>query len=100
MTALLNNCGEPDLLEFIEPWRCYNCDELMYNKDQDGYPSPGAPIGLAIHVEEKPMRVCLLCVEMYIAVLKSTYMKDQHIQWQEENKHKEKLRFGGKYLDR
>lgn len=107
MTALSNPSGshsEPPVYEttfdFLEPWRCESCNELIYNKDGDGYPTPGAPIGIAVKLDKQMKRICLVCAEMYIVILKSPYMLKQHKEWVEENKHKDKLRFGRNYLDK
>jgi hypothetical protein len=106
MPTLSKPCGETEIkpiedepLDFIEPWWCDECGEYMYNKDQEGYPSPGAPIGLSVKFDKKEKRVCLLCAEMYIAVLKNPFMLQQHREWVTENKHKDKLKFGQNYLD-
>jgi len=91
---------QTQLLEFVEPWRCDSCKELMYNKNADGYPAPGAPIGLNITVDGKEQRVCLMCAEMYIAVLKNDYFVERHKEWVKEQEHKNKLKTGNSYLDR
>jgi hypothetical protein len=86
--------------EFIEPWFCGNCDEFMYNKDQDGYPAPGAPVGLAVKYDNRSMRICLLCAEMYISILNNPYMLEQHKEWLKEITIKNKLKPGHNYLDK
>lgn len=99
MTELSAFCGD-ERIEFLEPWRCGECNELMYNKDQDGYATFGAPLGLEIKVDDKSTRVCLVCAEMYIALLKSPFMVEQHKEWIEKRKKTEKLKSGNNYLDR
>lgn len=93
---------QPDSeLEFIEPWRCGSCSNLMYNRDEYGYPTLGAPIGISVKLNEtESLRVCLVCAEMYIVVLKSQYLREEHQKWVEENNHKSKLKSGSNYLDR
>lgn len=91
-----------DVLEFIKPWRCEGpCKELMYNKDGNGYPAPGAPIGFTVHLDiGVSKRVCCTCAEMYLVVRESSYMHRQHTEWmQESQQRKEKLGSSGKYLD-
>lgn len=91
---------EDEPLPFIEPWYCDECGTFVYNKDSDGYPAPGAPVGLAVKFDKKEMRICLVCAEMYIVLLKSPYMMEHHRQWLKEVKYKEKLRFCSNYLDK
>lgn len=91
---------QPQEFDFIEPWRCGSCDEFMFNRDQDGYPSPGAPIGLSVKIDDQDYRVCLVCAEMYIVVLKSGHFREQHSLWLKEAAHKSKLKTGSNYLDR
>lgn len=87
-------------LDFIEPWRCGECKNLMYNVDSKGYPSPGAPIGMSIKPYGKPMRVCMMCAQLYVTVLKSPYFKEIHKSWAQEQAHKMKLKIGNNYLDK
>jgi hypothetical protein len=99
MTELSVLSGD-EQLEFIEPWRCGECNNLMYNKDQDGYATFGAPMGLEIKVDEVSTRVCLMCAEMYIAVLRNPFMVTQHKDWIERRKKIDKIKSGNNYLDR
>lgn len=85
-------------IDFIEPWRCDNCGYLMYNIDKNGYPAPGAPIGMKIKGEST--RVCSLCCDMYVTVLKSNHFKEQHKSWLQTQQYKTKLKLGGNYLDK
>lgn len=86
--------------EFLDAWRCGNCGQLMYNTSKDGYPAPGAPVGMDIKPYGDAMRACSLCTQMYTNVLKSTYFKKHHKDWMQEQDSKEKLKTGRNYLDR
>jgi hypothetical protein len=72
----------------------------MYNKTPDGYPAPGAPVGLNISIDGKKLRVCLLCAQMFISVTQSEFFRDEHSKWVKEMEHRKKLRSGSNYLDR
>jgi hypothetical protein len=52
-----------------EPWYCANCRELIYNKDSDGYPAPGAPMPLVLH-DGKIRNVCRSCFDTACAIAK------------------------------
>ena len=85
---------------FLDPWRCAECKGLMYNLDDRGRPSPGAPIGLVVTINEERKRVCSVCADMYIVVNESRYMVEQHMAWEkEQSRRREKLGVKGKYLD-
>lgn len=99
MTELSGICGD-DELPFLEPWHCGECGEFMYNKDKEGYPAPGAPLGLEVKVDEASFRVCLMCAEVYISLLKNPFMVEQHKKWLEAKKKIEKLKSGSNYLDK
>lgn len=91
---------EEPSLTFIEPWRCEECNQLMYNVNYYGYPAPGAPVGYQIKPYGKPMRVCSLCVQMYINIHESDYLKKEHNSWMKEQANKNKLKSGHNYLDK
>lgn len=85
---------------FLQPWRCPECKQLMYNVDEQGRPTLGAPIGLAIGTEGNRRRICTLCAEMYIAASESRYMTEQHMDWvKEQERRRQKLGVKGSYLD-
>lgn len=101
MTELSALCGdECKELEFLEPWRCGECNELMYNKDQEGYPAPGAPLGLEVKIDDESIRVCLMCAEIYISLLRNKFMVEQHKKWIDGRRKIEKLKSGNNYLDK
>jgi hypothetical protein len=82
-----------------EPWKCYHCCELMYNKDQDGYPIEGSPIGCDVTIDGTSARLCITCAQIYELLLSNNYMRTQHRVWLEEQEKKYKLKIGNKYLD-
>lgn len=99
LQKVLEESGDPSLC-FIEPWRCGGCNALMYNT-ADGYPSPGAPVGLTVTVDGREIRTCLACTQMYIAVMENDFLREQHNRWRDESKARyEKLGINKNYLDR
>lgn len=90
---------EENEFSFIEPWRCSECGELMYNISEDGNPAPGAPVGVTISIDETNGRYCLLCAQIYVIVAERQHFRDQHKEWLKEQAYKNRLRFGSKYLD-
>ena len=53
------------LKDEIEPWRCTNCNKLIYNLDEEGHPAPGAPASRWWSLEHN--RVCNFCYEVALA---------------------------------
>lgn len=85
---------------FLDSWRCSSCNALMYNIDEEGRPTPGAPIGLVVTIAERRQRVCSMCADIYVVVNESRYMVEQHMDWEREQKRREeKLGIKGRYLD-
>ena len=67
-----------------EPWRCDNCNALMYNLEVlDGrlYPAPGAPEGK--YLNTKYPRVCSLCFELHHNLIENRYWMKLHTDWEE-----------------
>jgi hypothetical protein len=55
-----------------EPWRCDNCHELMYNRE-DGHPAAGAPP--TKYLNETYKHVCTLCFQLGSIIRDSVYWK-------------------------
>lgn len=49
----------------IEPWRCKHCNKLIYNRDENGYPVPGAPVPRWWSLEFN--KVCNFCYDVALA---------------------------------
>lgn len=86
--------------ELLESWVCEGpCQQLMYNKDEEGYPCPGAPVGFTIHPDEQELRVCSTCADMYISLAESRFMRRMHGIWVISQARKERLKSGHEYLE-
>lgn len=46
----------------VEPWRCNTCNLLVYNLDDNGYPTEGAPMGHYADIDHQ--NVCSVCYFM------------------------------------
>jgi len=75
------NCAS--LLQCPEPWRCESCGELMYNRDANGYPCPGAPMPHFWDIEHT--QVCSACYAMVIPLSGKDYWRALHEQDREEH---------------
>ena len=63
----------PPERQILEPWRCSCCKELMYNRDENGNPTEGAPMPKFWSI--KYQQVCSMCYEMACAA-NTPYMMD------------------------
>ncbi len=86
-------------MEFLEPWRCFSCNDLMYNTDSKGYPTPGAPLGVGVEIEDTQRRLCMVCAQLCVIVLNNKYFVGLIKDFQKEQDHKKKLKSGSNYLD-
>lgn len=71
----------------------------MYNTNSKGYPAPGAPLGVAVEIQDEQRRLCTVCAEMCVIVLNNKYFIELIKQYQKEQDHKKRLKSGGSYLD-
>lgn len=88
-----------------EPWRCQQCNALIYNLDSDGHPAPGAPLpkyGGPDHPE-----ICTLCFQMNSVIESSlfpdinvhpVYWKALHDRWKADRQNRNKLKPGENYM--
>jgi len=92
---------ESNNLEFISPWRCEGpCKAFMYNRNAEGYPSPGAPVGFTIDMGKgNTIRVCSTCKDLWLIAASNKHMRKEHVKWDLQNERAERLRPDRNYLD-
>jgi hypothetical protein len=75
-----------------EPWRCQSCNALMYNLNENGHPTEGAPFPKFFSNVLKEL--CTMCHSMLI-IIDNFYWKNLHNDWKHKN---ESLGSDGKYF--
>jgi hypothetical protein len=58
-----------------DAWRCGACRALIYNRDADGHPAPGAPKPL--YLDHRNQNICMTCFQMGLIVRDDPYWKAQ-----------------------